>query len=405
MQLFPGSQSLMIDRDQYMVAIMSAFGISSKDMPAAVISIGSNSNDWVFVSFENSRYQQSFAGRLEDLVTGVRSNEMLCSQLAGKFGTRFVYQNENGLSLEQLFALLDPFYNSECSFQDVLKKIDGIRNSLHTNFSRSELERIVNVLMPMYKNVTGAWSLGNSYTVHNSLSSAAFGCNFFALNSLSVLNGLCSIFDKDASPSISPAIPKFSLNNEKLQCLEPDSKFFYKSYQNIINVEGVEEFSPFCSYLHNILEIEINATVLQLMREAVGIKMPEWYDKFCPVKNVYVQTEYEKINLNKYRDRTQRKFVSPGFGKVYYALLVLLNKKSALNKTLQEYFHNELEVFINCWYKLFNQRNNLAHTMVIDRDEYNMTVETMDIIFSKFSDSLFNLKKDLLSTGALKSAN
>lgn len=112
-------------------------------------------------------------------------------------------------------------------------------------------------------------------------------------------------------------------------------------------------------YIGKFVEQEINSSVVQLMRYAVGIDMPSFYCKRNPAFwDDEVQTQGKRIRLNQQeagQDYAALKTIP--LGDAYYALESLKRECSVFDK--YDWLYDR--AFLDAWRKLFGFRNKVAH--------------------------------------------
>ena len=387
---FASAEKPLVDTDQYMAALFAAFRLSFRDLPAIVLTTDPDSCESLVLSFQDTTQLLAYLDELSALATNSCTNQELFARIEQIPNIKSIYKERYCIQFSALMQMVSSLFDYE-------KAKDISNNHVNIEYFSSEEQKkefaaIENIFNPLYEKMAKAARRKESGTItglHNDmlLDGMALSCGIEDLSYGFRMERSLRIFKEPIS--------KFEVSSENLQWMEEESKYFYKAYRKLAKVRGVEEFSPFCSYLHNILEIEINASVLQMMRHFLGIEMPQWYCRYCPDKKATVKTKYDVINLNKFKEGTPRRFISPGFGRVYYSFLALCAKEPFRNQ-MQNYFHNSLQDFINSWYKIFIQRNEESHTTSMNKQDYLDAVALMNEIFRKYSDSLSRMKRDLM---------
>ena len=387
---FASAEKPLVDTDQYMAALFAAFRLSFRDLPAIVLTTDPDSCESLVLSFQDTTQLLAYLDELPALATTSCTNQELFAKIEQTPNIKSLYIEQYCTQFSRLMQMVSSLFDYE-------KAKDISNNHVNIEYFSSEEQKkefaaIENIFNPLYEKMAKAArrkesGAGSGHHSEILLDGMTLSCGIEDLSYGFRMERPLRIFREPIS--------KFEVSSENLQWMEEESKYFYKAYRKLAKVRGVEEFSPFCSYLHNILEIEINASVLQMMRHFLGIEMPQWYCRYCPDKKATVKTKYDVINLNKFKEGTPRRFISPGFGKVYYSFLALCAKEPFRNQ-MQYYFHNSLQDFINSWYKIFIQRNEESHTTSMNRQDYLDAVALMNEIFSKYSDSLSRMKRDLM---------
>ncbi len=69
------------------------------------------------------------------------------------------------------------------------------------------------------------------------------------------------------------------------------------------------DYSAFILYLGKIVETELNLSVCQMLRQSMGIDMPDFYNRYCyKTDKTIIPTENKDIPLNKYINVSSTKF-------------------------------------------------------------------------------------------------
>lgn len=112
-------------------------------------------------------------------------------------------------------------------------------------------------------------------------------------------------------------------------------------------------------YIGKFVEQEINSSIVQLMRYAICIDMPEFYCKRDPrFRQDEVKRGNKSIRLNRQADPSKSDSLATiPAGDAYYALEVL-KEESDVFEDYKWLYERE---FLDAWRKLFGFRNNVAH--------------------------------------------
>lgn len=127
-----------------------------------------------------------------------------------------------------------------------------------------------------------------------------------------------------------------------------------------INMNNMDVFdrSALGLYIGKFVEQEINSSVVQLMRYAVGIDMPDFYCKRnTKFNDDVVQTRDKRIRLNQQEGQNYTALKTIPLGDAYYALESLKQECSVFDK----YDWLNDRTFLDAWRKLFWFRNKVAH--------------------------------------------
>ena len=152
-------------------------------------------------------------------------------------------------------------------------------------------------------------------------------------------------------------------------------------------------------YLCKCVEQEINSTIVQLIREYLGIVMPDYYCRFDPVFDRYkiaVDTarigSHHWVFFNESRGYFQKHLLKTvPMGDAYHSLEALLRDDP---RAFSEYPVLKNHKFKETWRSIFNLRNSIAHAgTIIECYEYCRT------FFLEFMPQLSSIKEDLAPEG------
>lgn len=170
-------------------------------------------------------------------------------------------------------------------------------------------------------------------------------------------------------------------------CIEEGNVAELKKIQ--INMENMDAFdrSALGLYIGKFVEQEINSSVVQLMRYAVGIDMPAFYCKRNPTFwDDEVLTKNKRVRLNQQEGQDRYALKTIPLGDAYYALESLTQDYNVFD----EYGWLNERSFLDAWRKLFWFRNKVAHI------GHLITQEELDEAFGWFEEFLRympNIKK------------
>ena len=161
-----------------------------------------------------------------------------------------------------------------------------------------------------------------------------------------------------------------------------------------IQINNISELdrSALGLYIGKFVEQEINSSVVQLMRYAVGIDMPEFYCKRNPVfKNDEVQTQNKRIRLNQQDGQSPDSLKTIPLGDAYYALGAMRQEYHVF----ENYGWLSERTFLDAWRKLNFFRNNVAHIgHLITQKELEEAFGWFDA-FLRYMPQIKELKKEL----------
>lgn len=192
---------------------------------------------------------------------------------------------------------------------------------------------------------------------------------------------------------------------ENFSLFDKHSKMFWKTYDRLrkyISEKDRDEldYSAFTLYLGKIVENELNLSICQMVRKAMGINMPEFYNRYCyRMDKVEIPTLKMDVPVNKYKkDNNGKKYLeSVPLGNLLYAY------KTAVGIEAPYYdwevpFPDDLEdlpeEFLLVWEQIAHIRNNAAHTGNVDKTQFNQAKN----LFKKFQDfyeDIYIIKQEL----------
>ena len=191
--------------------------------------------------------------------------------------------------------------------------------------------------------------------------------------------------------------------------LAKKSKRFWNTYERLTRV--IEEwdrdeldYSAFILYLGKIVETELNLSVCQMLRQAMGIEMPEYYNKyhpsigdiFIPTQNNFNTQQIKNIHLNNfYRRCGQRKLKGVALGDLLHAYKTAVGLECSPDWYIPENIEEIPEDFLEIWYDLIPKRNNAAHSLEVDADSFEETEGLFNQFLIRFMPELSEMKNRL----------
>jgi hypothetical protein len=180
-----------------------------------------------------------------------------------------------------------------------------------------------------------------------------------------------------------------------LEGLEYESKIFLKSanavYSMFLHENDVEEldYSPVAIGYTKFFEKEINVSIVQSIRKDLGINMPKFFNKYCPVGGTYEVKINDKFKIDyNMKNMKTGSYLAPGLGQTFHALEVEIGNIEGDS--------NKLNELLSKGRKLNNIRNRAAHPELISKDDLD---KIRDIILKlylyKVFDELITTKKKL----------
>lgn len=159
------------------------------------------------------------------------------------------------------------------------------------------------------------------------------------------------------------------------------------------------DFSALGMYIGKFVEQEINSSVVQIMREFIGVEMPRYYCKKCPGYVKSVQTQYKNISLNSPNKDSEDYYAlqTIPLGEAYVALDILKAEDNIrFFKKYPWLYDND---FLDAWWKLSKFRNKMAHIgEIIDADTLEDNFEYF-LTFLEYLPYMIEAKKQLAPVG------
>lgn len=159
------------------------------------------------------------------------------------------------------------------------------------------------------------------------------------------------------------------------------------------------DLPPDYSFLINPIgkafEIEINLSVVQWMRQKLGIEMPRYFNKrkepynqYCITPDPVVVKSPTQVDLNKGRGQT---WYAPGIGQSELAFKALIRRGVCLDEI-------NIKILLSNWGIIRTYRNRGAHTEILNLDDFENVVASHNILESeKIFQDLVSLKEKLRS--------
>ena len=159
------------------------------------------------------------------------------------------------------------------------------------------------------------------------------------------------------------------------------------------------DYSPYTSLLCKSFEIEINLSIVQLIRKYFGIKMPKYFSKYCPefgqlnvIPSSTLVSDPRPIPLNA---EVNYRWLQPSLGHSYYAYSTLrIDSPNFGNKWSNSEIQDILQ---NSWEKIYKIRNKSMHSDIVNsdsRDKLNNTFNDLMIydLLNKMTQLKLNLR-------------
>ncbi len=155
------------------------------------------------------------------------------------------------------------------------------------------------------------------------------------------------------------------------------------------------DLSPLGLYLGQIIEDEMNASIIQFLRQKNGIPMPEYFRIYDPTKGpVPFETRNKRILLNK-----KFKLI---YGDTYSVRLLQIGETNCILRNLlkRDALDNEIKCFGNKEYLTLmtpfcNLRNDSSHPGIITRDKFDNMYQMFMKIVEKYFPEMLKLKEQM----------
>ena len=172
------------------------------------------------------------------------------------------------------------------------------------------------------------------------------------------------------------------------QLLEADSALFLSTFQRVWSAYQLVyassstqlDYSTFTISLTKMIENEINLSIIQVVRQLLGIDFPAWYNRHQQGKHAKVMSGRLEIDFNRF---VHQQLVLPGIGQSFNVA-----KYSSLNESLKQkistYAQPEISTqdvdalyaqLLAQWELLIPKRNQSAHGTVVDEAAFNEVVQ------------------------------
>ena len=207
-----------------------------------------------------------------------------------------------------------------------------------------------------------------------------------------------NVFNEGQHPSI------YTHKCENYKLLDGKSKKFWNTYSRLFKYLSSSrdelDYSAFILYLGKIVETELNLSVCQMLRQSMGIEMPDYYNKYCNKKGkVIIETKKQDVNLNNY-DRVNGVNYLRGvaLGDLLYAYKTVV-EHSYRNDNMtywdSHYFKKIPTDFLPLWENIAKKRNDAAHSRSVNQDSYDTTKKYFDEFIDKYFLEFNKIKEEL----------
>jgi hypothetical protein len=172
------------------------------------------------------------------------------------------------------------------------------------------------------------------------------------------------------------------------QLLETESALFlstfqrvWSAYQSLYAESSTQlDYSTFTISLTKMIENEINLSIIQVVRQLLGIDFPTWYNTYQEGKKAKIISGKLEIDFNRF---VHKQLVLPGIGQSYTVAKYSSLKDSLKHKVSMyaqpEFTSRDIEVLyaqlLEQWELLIPKRNQSAHGAVVDESAFNDVIQ------------------------------
>ena len=194
---------------------------------------------------------------------------------------------------------------------------------------------------------------------------------------------------------------------ENYRLLAVKSQKFWNTYsrlsQFIENASRDElDYSAFILYLGKIVETELNLSVCQMLRQSMGIDMPDFYNRYCyKADKTVIPTENKDVPLNKYIKSEDGKKQLKGvpLGDLLHAYKTAVGEEYSSDRNWYIFKPDNLkeisEEFLPLWANIAKKRNDAAHSRSVNVDAFENTKELFKEFLKEYISELYQIKENL----------
>lgn len=179
---------------------------------------------------------------------------------------------------------------------------------------------------------------------------------------------------------------------------EQDSQIYAKTHNELCRAllhngnreNNNDEFDFACLsfYMPKIWENEINRSIVQKMRQHIGIEMPEYWFRYKESNEEFcIRCGNRTIDLNNRYGR-QNNWKAPTIGDSRYAYDTLIREKR-----MHPIKNND--IFVELWGNLNNARNRTTHWEPIDMGTFMYTYSRFNQLKDQFFPTLMAIKREM----------
>lgn len=203
--------------------------------------------------------------------------------------------------------------------------------------------------------------------------------------------------------------PKQTVKCQNFTELDPLSRKFWNTYYRLSSLDADEneefrelDYSAFVLYFGKIVENELNLSVGQMIRDAMGIDMPSNYNRYCAYKGrVDIPTEKMNVPINRHkRHGNKTELEGVPMGNLLHAYLTTIGKEHSSYYRWKvehpERIKKQLpDSFLDFWREFADVRNTAAHTGDTTKEKYNSAKDSFTSFLAEYVESLYKLKCEL----------
>ena len=190
--------------------------------------------------------------------------------------------------------------------------------------------------------------------------------------------------------------------------LDHNSKTFWNTYSRLCHYiekknRNELDYSAFILYLGKIVETELNLSICQMLRQSMGIAMPDFYNKYCYTKGkVYIPTSKQDIYLNKYiynSENCNKTLEGVALGNLLHAYKTAagleISRHPNWHVLKPEKFKTINDDFLQIWEVISERRNDAAHARSVNADLYETALKLFNEFLDKYLMNFYVIKKNL----------
>ena len=193
---------------------------------------------------------------------------------------------------------------------------------------------------------------------------------------------------------------------EHYNILDGKSQTFWKTYSRLSNfINGASrdelDYSAFILYLGKIVERELNLSVCQMLRQAMGIKMPSFYNKYCNEAGwVNIPTKKMDVSLNTFIKTPEgKRLKGVALGNLLHAYKTAVKLETSSDERwsvrYREYIEEIPKDFLDLWENIANLRNEASHCEASNNELYESTVQKFNDFLKEYVSDLYMIKEKL----------